>query len=599
MCIHKETLTELDIHHRILRFENYFIAMSTRGVIKFEFELPILGSTVLLSRGLKMAINFILFWKPFGCFKDNWHLKDEYKNPDKRSELAYALSAKIITVSVITLFLSPFYFVYLFLHALYNYGDALKIAFECLSARVWTQYAKVQFRHYNELDHQLHARLCRAYKTSKLYLESFPSQLLHVTMKPIHLVSAGTFLIISVIGIVEPNFYEIAYVLMIITALGIVTAIARSFIIDDNFARRPQTCMKRIFTELHYLPHDWIEKAHTSKVRNEFTNVSQYVYAFVIHEWASCIIIPFYLGLYLRYRTTEIVDFFRNFTVSNDGVGDICSFSMMNIKKHGNPNWHANMYDVLKDIPEYSKPDHISKTDNGRTERSLVHFTITNPRWQPPESSVDYLKALQKRIENEKIALTSELDILPEENCLETSLSSLASCSPGIRVDTRFQRYNWQPQSAVPSSNRETHIEHSQHPISDHQMFSQFSSPNSRISCDFGSVCGSTYDPVMAMSMMNPHEDSMDPAEAMVDQNMRMSMLYLNNLHASNKLKRTYTDAPGSSNLDSYQSDSLLPPISRPQLRSNLFSSSSRYNEQQTSSVAFRRTNEDTPLLGD
>lgn len=31
------------------------------------------------------------------------------------------------------------------------------------------------------------------------------------------------------------------------------------------------------------------------------------------------------------------MDFFRNFTVDVVGVGDVCSFAQMDVKRHGNP----------------------------------------------------------------------------------------------------------------------------------------------------------------------------------------------------------------------------------------------------------------------
>ncbi len=43
-----------------------------------------------------------------------------------------------------------------------------------------------------------------------------------------------------------------------------------------------------------------------------------------------------------RYKSQEIVDFFRNFTVAVVGVGDVCSFAQMDVRRHGNPVWQAD-----------------------------------------------------------------------------------------------------------------------------------------------------------------------------------------------------------------------------------------------------------------
>jgi len=57
----------------------------------------------------------------------------------------------------------------------------------------------------------------------------------------------------------------------------------------------------------------------------------------VVQELFSPIVTPFLLCFNLRYKSLDIVDFFRNFTVDVVGVGDVCSFAQMDVKRHGNP----------------------------------------------------------------------------------------------------------------------------------------------------------------------------------------------------------------------------------------------------------------------
>lgn len=58
---------------------------------------------------------------------------------------------------------------------------------------------------------------------------------------------------------------------------------------------------------------------------------------FILEELLSPIVTPFILIFLLRNKSLEIIDFFRNFTVEVVGVGDICSFAQMDIRRHGNP----------------------------------------------------------------------------------------------------------------------------------------------------------------------------------------------------------------------------------------------------------------------
>ena len=57
---------------------------------------------------------------------------------------------------------------------------------------------------------------------------------------------------------------------------------------------------------------------------------------YILEELLSPIITPFILLFCVRPRAANIVDFLRMFTVQVVGVGDICSFAEMDVRKHGN-----------------------------------------------------------------------------------------------------------------------------------------------------------------------------------------------------------------------------------------------------------------------
>ena len=60
------------------------------------------------------------------------------------------------------------------------------------------------------------------------------------------------------------------------------------------------------------------------------------IQAYILEELLSPIFTPIWLLFCLRPKSAQIVDFFRCFTVEVSGVGDVCSFAQMDIKKHGN-----------------------------------------------------------------------------------------------------------------------------------------------------------------------------------------------------------------------------------------------------------------------
>ncbi|RXG68471.1 hypothetical protein Avbf_04491 [Armadillidium vulgare] len=104
----------------------------------------------------------------------------------------------------------------------------------------------------------------------------------------------------------------------------------------------------------------------------------------------SPIITPFILMFNMREKSLEIVDFFRYFTVEVPGVGDVCSFALMDIGRHENHTWHPVKPCVESARPECSPPNVI---DNDKTEPSLLNFSLNNPNRKPPQNSETTLYA--------------------------------------------------------------------------------------------------------------------------------------------------------------------------------------------------------------
>ena len=74
---------------------------------------------------------------------------------------------------------------------------------------------------------------------------------------------------------------------------------------------------------------------------NELGLLFPYTAVYLVEELISPIITPIILIFHLRYKSQEIVDLFRNFTVDVVGVGDVCSFAQMDVRRHGNPSWQV------------------------------------------------------------------------------------------------------------------------------------------------------------------------------------------------------------------------------------------------------------------
>lgn len=143
----------------------------------------------------------------------------------------------------------------------------------------------------------------------------------------------------------------------------------RSFIPDEHMVWCPEQLLQCMLAHIHYMPDHWRGSANKNETRDEVAQLFQYKavrhgrllkpgthlselklkifvifffpifpnQVFILEELLSPIVTPFILIFLLRNKSLEIIDFFRNFTVEVVGVGDICSFAQMDIRRHGNP----------------------------------------------------------------------------------------------------------------------------------------------------------------------------------------------------------------------------------------------------------------------
>ena len=103
-----------------------------------------------------------------------------------------------------------------------------------LGIRRWSNYGKLYFRHFNELDHELDARLSRAYKPSMLYLSSFQNSKFIIVMAKFFLFTFGAvFAVLVGLTVWDEDVLNVEHVITIMTLSGAVAGIARSMIPDE------------------------------------------------------------------------------------------------------------------------------------------------------------------------------------------------------------------------------------------------------------------------------------------------------------------------------------------------------------------------------
>ncbi|KIH49060.1 hypothetical protein ANCDUO_20866, partial [Ancylostoma duodenale] len=112
----------------------------------------------------------------------------------------------------------------------------------------------------------------------------------------------------------------------------------------------------------------------------------------------------------IRPNCRELVRFFHDNTVRVDGLGDVCSFALMDVGRHGDGKWNGSA----------AKPSAAPALD-GKTELSVLHFATTNPEWKPPRASEQFLQRFRARLERD-VSSAVHPGCLGDERNLQTNL---------------------------------------------------------------------------------------------------------------------------------------------------------------------------------
>jgi autophagy-related protein 9 len=73
--------------------------------------------------------------------------------------------------------------------------------------------------------------------------------------------------------------------------------------------------------------------------------------------------------------------------------------------------------------------NNYTKAEDGKTEMSLIHFTLTNPEWKPPQESEHFIAAFQGHAVRDAEALPTLLETEGssslDDNALFSSLNAI------------------------------------------------------------------------------------------------------------------------------------------------------------------------------
>jgi len=228
-----------------------------------------------------------------------------------------------------------------------------------IGSRQFTPLARWKFREFNELPHHFQHRLALAHPLADQYINHYPKAKTVLVSRFVAFLAGSFAAVLILFSLIDPDaflHFEITpgrTVLFYIGVFGTVLAVARGMVPDENRVVDPEELMRGIVEHTHYLPAEWKDNLHSSKVRLllarsmavslvdeadslspcsqvhvAFGKLFQMKIALFVQEILSVLITPFVLWYSLPDCAGPVVDFFREFTVHVDGLGYVCSFAV-------------------------------------------------------------------------------------------------------------------------------------------------------------------------------------------------------------------------------------------------------------------------------
>ncbi|EGN95584.1 hypothetical protein SERLA73DRAFT_95101 [Serpula lacrymans var. lacrymans S7.3] len=380
-----------DIANRILRQENYLIALFNKDVLDLRVPLPP-AMKQFLNRveddGKGRTLTRVLEWNLRFClmeylFDPQGRVRKVFLKSKNRAALIEGLRRRFIFMGILNAAFAPFIVLYMLMYSFFRYFEEYHKDPSSIGGRRYTPFAQWKFREFNELPHLFTRRLDESYPTASMYIGQFPNEKMTIIMRFVAFIAGSFAAVLFLASVVDPDLFihfEITphrTVFFYLSVFGSVLAVARGMIPEDNRVFDPELLMSDVIQYTHYMPDEWKNELHSKKVHQQFGELFAMKVLIFIQEIVSVVTTPFVLWFSLPPCAPSIVDFFHDFTVWVPGRGYICSFAEFDFKRHGNVKFGAPA--IIQDERMLSR--------EGKMEKSFLNFKAANPDWNPTDPS--------------------------------------------------------------------------------------------------------------------------------------------------------------------------------------------------------------------
>lgn len=342
----KQRMDAHDIANRLMRRDNYLIALVNKDILDLTLPVPFFKNRQLFSKTLEWNLSLCIL--DF-VFNEQGQVRQFFLKDAHRRALSDGLRRRFLFAGIMNVFCAPFIFVYFIMLYFFRYFNEYQKNPSQIGSRQYTPFAEWKFREFNELWHLFQRRINMSYPFASRYLDQFPKDKTVQLSRFVAFVSGALVSVLALASVIDPEMFlgfEITRertVLFYVGLFGTIWAVARGGVPEENLVFDPEFALSNVIEYTHYLPGHWQGRLHSDEVRSEFALLYQMKVVIFLEEMLSIIFTPFILWFSLPKCSDKIVDFFREFTVHVDGLGYVCSFAVFDFQKGANvPGKHKD-----------------------------------------------------------------------------------------------------------------------------------------------------------------------------------------------------------------------------------------------------------------
>ena len=385
----KQRMDAHDIANRLMRRDNYMIALINKEILDMTLPIPFLANRSLFSKTMEWNLSLCIM--DF-VFDKRGQPGKEFLRDTSRKELSESLRLRFFLVGVLDIIIAPFAVLYLTVFYFFqNFSEYQKNP-SSIGSRQYTPFAEWRFREFNELSHLFERRALMSYPFAARYINQFPKHKSALLARFIAFISGALAAVLALTSIIDAESFlgfELTpgrSVLFYLTVFTTIYAATRNSGTEETLVFDPEFALNAVVRYTHYMPSHWKGRLHSAEVRNEFAQLYQMKVVLFLQEVLSILVTPFVLWFSLPRCSERIVDFVREFTIHVDGLGYVCSFAVFNFDKGGDNPQHQ--YARTGNEGPDLRDDYYSAKD-GKMLASYYNFMdnyVNNPQGVPYQS---------------------------------------------------------------------------------------------------------------------------------------------------------------------------------------------------------------------